>query len=358
MPTHIALLSGSFVVELPLEATLNATQTTAFEMATAAFIDGLKVPTGDLEETVVEVKSQNVEEITNGGRKERRRRKLMNFSDLDIAQHLVVKLAVTSQYTGTDVDFDFEALLNQEFHNENPDWLVHLAKEDALFDSIVPDELMPKDPEPDKGSAVLHEQNGGSGSGGVSGGGIAAAAILSVFAKAVGIAAAVYSVKYHKENVYGQELESASPRSSGISSKSSTGSRIAQENLQEYQRQYERSKKDDDAISWRADQSDATPLSPNSLELGKSVPMNQMLKKSPNEKTSMQSILRTSSGDNNSQGGRLDHIVASKGSNASNSSRAKDPPTAAGGKQNVRNMVSLFDNAVRITFTSCFLFVC
>jgi len=337
---------GTFTVNLPLENTLNETQTLAFETATMEFISSdIVVVTGDLSEAVVKVTSQNVEEIAkddNKGPPSSRRRALMNFSDLDIAQQLVVEFTAEAKYTGTDVEFDFVALLDQEFHSENPAWLRQLAKTDAVFDNIVPEEIK-KDTEGDQSLIGLQVTGGKKG---VSSGGVAAATVLSITAMMVGVAAVVYSMKRHKETVYGQELESAGGSSVLKSESTSLGSRIARENEAEIQKQYD-ANNDDDAVSWKAD-STVTPVSPNSLEQGKSVSINQIMKSSP--KMTQQSILLTSSRD--SVGSGWDHIISatSNGSNNSAGGRAKDPPSssnATASKPEARNMVSLFDNNVR-----------
>lgn len=353
MPTHLSSEAGSFTAKLPLETTLNETQALAFETATMEFISNDIVPaTGDLSEALVKVTSQSVVEIDkNDTARRRQRRELMNFNDLDIAQQLVVEFTAAATYAGTDVEFDFAALLDHEFHSENPAWLRRLAQKDAIFDDIVPEKIK-KAPEDGETSKNVIEVQGTGGKNGVSSGGIAAATVLSISAMMIGVAAVVYAVKSHKENVYGRELESTGGSSALMKSQStSSGSRIVRENQAEVQRQFDA--EDDDAVSWKAD-SAATPLSPNSLEQGKSVSMNQIMKSSP--KMTQQSIPLAASRE--SVGSGWDHIIsaASNMSHNSASGRAKDPPSSsnvATSKPEARNMASLFDNNVR-SFACCF----
>ena len=342
MPTHIRFEEGAFRVELPLEVTLNATQTTAFENATAEFIaNDLTMESGDLTDAKVVVTRQTVVEVDEPNQNNR---ELMNFNDLKIQQHLVMELTASATYAGTDVDFNFTSVLNHELRGENPAWLRLLAQKDAIFDSIVPEEI--KTP-PDASSSKIQVQAPENGDSGVSKGGIAAASILSVFAMTVGVVAVVYSLKSVKESTYGRELESTGGSSSLKSASTSSGGRIARESIAMAEKQYEGTE-DDDAMPWKTD-STATPLSPNSLEQGKSVAISQIMK--PKPKLTQQTILRTSASVD-SQGSGWDHIVsaASKGSNGSG--RARDPPSSSHNvnatKPEARKMASLIDNNVSV----------
>ena len=267
----------------------------------------------------------------------------MNFNELNLQQHLVLEMTASATYMGTDVGFNFVAILDRELRRENPAWLRLLAQDDAVFDSIVPEAI--KTPPEASTTSKSEVQGDGSSTRSVSHGGVAAATILSAFAMMVGVAAVVYSLKSHKEEVYGRELESTGGSSVLKSASTSSGSRIARENYAEEQKQYEINDYDD-AMTWSAG-SAASPASPNSLEQGKSVSINEIMKSKP--KLTQQAILRTSASVDSQESG-WNHIIAAASKGSNGSGRARDPPSSSNNvtatMPDARNMVSLFDNNV------------
>ena len=331
-PTHITEVAQNFTVYLPLEKLLNGTQTAALERATATFVENLPVTSGGLQDCTVQVTDQEVVEIdTDDGQRRRRRRQqqqeqqkrgLQDYQALDIVQRLVLEMDVTADYVGSDIEFDLKEFLEDEFKDPfNPDWLMELTSADPIFIG------MATEGDDQAGSTTASESDavpsGGDG-GGVSSGGIAAATILAICAMGVGVAAAVYSMRHHKQSVYGSELES-------IPSNESNNRPTQMMNGNEAKND------DDDAISWKVG-SNEPPMSPNSLEQGKSVPMDQILK--PQRQQQPAVVKSTDSRDSQTSWG---HIV----SKSSSGSRAKDPPAEESNKKDARKMESLADNNVR-----------
>lgn len=331
-PTHMTAVQGSFTVSIPLENLLNNTQILAFELGTAAFIDGMVTGSGRLSDPTVDVTAQEVVEIeetqsgSNGGQSQR---ELMNWSDLNIVQHLVVQLNSAAVYSGSDMNFNFTSFLEQQFLQENQHWLMLLENSDEVFNGIVPIGVEEGNPQESESKSIT-----GGDSSGLSPGGVAAAAILAVCAVVLGIVAAMYSLRHYNESVYGKELASLP------GSNSSTGSNIAKENFAEFQRHQDSllaKQIDDDAVSWRMGSD--PPMSPGALEQGELIPIDQIMKP--------QSNLHISA-SRDSQGSRGN--IASTGSrhNEGSQQSRKDP---VGNKADARMMESLFDN--NASFHNC-----
>jgi len=309
---------------------LNETQTAALERATATFVENLPVTSGGLQNCTVQVTDQEVVEIdTDDGQQQRRRQKqqqqkrgLQDYQALDIVQRLVLEMDVTADYVGSDIEFELKDFLKDEFIDPfNPDWLTELTSADPVFNG------MTTEGDDRAGSTTASESDAvpsGAGGGGVSSGGIAAATILAICAMGVGVAAAVYSMRHHKHSVYGSELDSIPSNESN-----NRPTQMMSENGAKND--------DDDAISWKVG-SNEPPMSPNSLEQGKSVPMDQILK--PQRQQQPAVVKSTDSRDSQTSWG---HIV----SKSSSGSRAKDPPAVESNKKDARQMESLADNNVR-----------
>jgi hypothetical protein len=270
---------ADFSVQLAIESgELNDEQVGALEEATVGFLQNdVALENGKLHDIAVHVIGQLVIDVSNTNSTSSSNLTRSLFDSLSLEQKLLVDFSVSAMYSGSDDSFDLETELDSYFQDPKSRWLKWLSTADVVFESLSPEPL----PEGETDS-IVSETDTSNGSG-VSGGTVAIVSLLAVAALAVGIAASVFSIRHFRRNAYGQELSSPRLSSEGL------GSFIANENVEYHHQQIpfgaksdlmlKQSNSEDDnaaAVSWRK-----PPATPNSLELGASIPIDQIMQKNP-----------------------------------------------------------------------------
>jgi hypothetical protein len=392
-PTLITQVAAIFTVTLRLESgLLTDTQVSALENATTSFLQtDVTVASGKLDDIVVQVAGQTVIDVTNvtvattsnatKSNSTKSKSAKSNSTDRALAatatkspffleQALEIIFSVQSTYTGSDPTLSLHDELVDYFINPDSRWYRWLGAADAVFEPIAP-EMTPEEKAvaAAKAAAIAEQESKRQGGNGA----VAAASIMSFFALLLGIAAAVFSIRYYRQNNFGQELASPrlTPTSTGL------GSRIANENL-EYEYSQQMANSSDEANLMKGTKSDedagievdsATsswmrpPNSPNSLENGNGVAMDKILQRHRASDLPEQQQLQEQlpppmqqpqqQQQQQAMDDRWSHI---QHSNSNPSRTSKDPPTERSEanfptrqpmQADPRNMTSLFDNNVR-----------
>jgi hypothetical protein len=296
-PTRITSVSVNYTLTLPLETgQLNTTQLTALTASFATFLETkVELEGGRLEDVNMTVKKQeSVEVVQNvaSNTANSTGRALVLWSELSLAQDLVLETSVEATYIGSDNYFNLSTSLDSVMKTKSDDLYALLAGSDVVFatlsNSPVNENGVPKTTT----SAAVTEDTKARGAG-ISNGAVATVVILAMAAIGLGVAATVFSIRSHRKRAYGTELYS--PR---MSCSTGLGSRLADENQAEYTRELttddreifqtdtcdesdaKQSQGDSASLSWAKQKE--PPLSPNSLERGGTVSIADIIPKQPN----------------------------------------------------------------------------
>lgn len=260
---------------------LDETQIVALQDATAGFLSkDVTLEDGKLTQVVVQFVGQIVIDVSNANKTTTTNVTRMLFDSLSLQQKLVVDFSVYALYSGPDNLFDLNAALDPLFHDPSSRWFKWLSTADAVFAPLSPESTIPEE------DASLESGSDSNATAGVPGGTIAVVTILAVASLAVGIAASIYSIRQYRRNLYGQELLSPRESIEGFGT-------YSQEEVVEVQQKVQQdvivvpkprnpllsrsaSADDTSAQSWMK-----PPNSPNSLEMGKAIPIPEIMKKNP-----------------------------------------------------------------------------
>jgi hypothetical protein len=206
------------------------------------------------------------------------------FDSVSLQQRLVVDFTIYALYSGSEPLFNLYAALDPHFQDPTSRWYKWLSTADTVFVPLSPEPVAPSQ------DASIQSVSNSSGSTGIPGGTIAVVTILAVASLAVGIAASIYSIRQYHRNLYGQELASPRENSEGFGS-------YSQDEGVEVQHEYQQQdipavpvmKAKNPLLSRSISEYDNTsaqsrmvsPNSPNSLEMGKAVPIQEIMKKHP-----------------------------------------------------------------------------
>lgn len=339
-PSLERVVSAKFFVQLPIETgPLNTTQIQDLQNATSSYVeDDVPVSRGRVMQVFVKITDQSVVHVSNtttattAAVANTTTRRLAIWSELNLAQALQLNLTISGLYFGSDKNFDLHKALAAKFQQApNSLWFARLAAADGVFASLAPAPA-PTGANPNGVAATSSAPD--SSNNGLSKSTVAVVSLLAVAALALGVGASVYSIRHYKRrSMYGQEL--SSPRLSITAS--SLGSRIANENLEYHTKQLalesttptlfarpkieeEKEEVQEEEVkveeiravnstesSWNGQM---LPLSPNSLEKGGIVPLDQIMQNKPRLKEPPKP--------------NWSHVPFS----ISNNNRAKDPPSA------------------------------
>jgi hypothetical protein len=316
-PTVIAEVAADFSVKLKIESgELDEEQKSSFQNATVDFLqEDVSIQDGKIHDITVQVIGQLVIDISDENSTSSNSTRRL-FDSLSLEQQLLVSFSVSAMYSGSDNSFDLLAELDPYFQDIQSKWFKRLSAADNVFLPLSPDSI----PEGEPGS--IESESSPSSGDGVSGRTVAFVSLLAIAALAVGTAASVFSIRHFRQNTYGLELNSPRVNGEGIESF------IVNQN-DEYQVRREPVSARTDfllAKSASGDGSDAAsswikpPATPNSLEMGSSIPIDKILHSKPRsfEKEDDNWI----------------HIQPSK------SESRIDPPTTANSEVNLPNIKS------------------
>jgi hypothetical protein len=314
-PTLIDEVMADFTVYLSIETgELDDTQIKALQDATVGFVTkDLTLEDGKLSDVIIEFVGQLAIDATDFNKTRFNNETRELFDNVFLQQRLVVDFTMYALYSGSEALFDLYGTLDPYFQDPTSRWFKWLSTADSVF--------APLSPEPSTSSQAgsIQSVSASSGRTGVSGGTIATVTILAVAALAVGIAASIYSIRQYRLNLYGQELTSPRDSCEGFGSYSQDeGVEVQQEIIQQDISAAPVPKTKNPLLSRSASADDTTsaqsrtkpPSSPNSLEMGKAIPIQEIMKKHP------RSI------DNKKYDDTWDHIQLNK------SESKIDPPSA------------------------------
>ena len=314
-PTLVDEVTADFKVYLSIETgKLNTTQIQALEEATTGFVSkDVTLSDGKLSQVVVQFVGQVVIDAStvNSTASNNTARKL--FDNLSLQQKLVVDFSVFALYSGPEYLFDLNAALDPLFQDPASRWFKWLSTADTVFAPLSPEPTTPAQ------DASIQSVSNSSGSTGVPGGTIAIVTILALASLAVGIAASIYSIRQYRRNLYGQELSSPRESLGGFGSYSQDeGVEVQQEAFHQEVPVAPFPKTKNPLLSRSASADETTsaqswmkpPNSPNSLEMGKAIPIQEIMNKHPK-------LL-----DGNKKDDAWNHIQLNK------SESRIDPPTA------------------------------
>lgn len=233
-PSYEATLSAEFVVNLGIEEILNATHVAAFEEATKTFMQQQSLQGGRMSQVEVTLTDQLMGV-----------RRLMVGRQLKNKDTVTMYFDVQGVYIGSDNDFDLLETFNSTFNEESKErelWIHLMGNEDPYF--------LPLRPTPAGIQAPPDPEDSTSG---LTKGAYASVVLVAVGAALLGMGAAIYSVRSYRMAHRGTELRSPSrnPHAAPFSPSAV--------NM-------------DEVTDAKFDTSDNMPLSPNSLESGKSSP--------------------------------------------------------------------------------------
>lgn len=280
-PTLVDEVMGEFTVSLSIETgELDETQIKALEDATVGFLSkDAALKEGKLSEVVVQFVGQVVIDVSNANNTASKNMTRSLFDSLSLQQKLVIDFSVYAIYSGPESLFNLNAAVDPFFQDPTSRWYTWLSTADTVFAP-----LSPEPPTPEQDNSIESDSSPNAATG-VRGGTIAIVTILAVASLAVGIAASIYSIRQYRRNLYGQELNDVDDLG--------TFSRDELVEIQQFSHQEKepepvvpkarnpllsRSASADDtsAQSWMK-----PPNSPNSLEMGKAVHIQEIMKKNP-----------------------------------------------------------------------------
>jgi hypothetical protein len=280
-PTLVTEVMADFSVHLSIESgELTENQINALKEATVGFLgNDMTLKDGKLSDIAVDFIGQIVIDVSNAKSNATNNATRTLFEGLSLQQKLVVDFSVSAQYSGPDNMFDLSAAVDPSFQDPNSRWYNWLSTADSVFAPLSPD------PVPIKENASIESASNPGGNSGAAGGTIAVVSLIAIASLAVGIAASVYSIRQYRRSAYGQEL--VSPRDDGDGFHSFSH----EENIEVQQQSHldlvskqehpslSKSISIDDnltAQSWMK-----PPTTPNSLEMGKAIPIGEIMKKNP-----------------------------------------------------------------------------
>ena len=279
---------ADFTVYLSIETgELDDAQIKSLVDATVGFVSkDVTLSDGSLSKVVVEFVGQLVIDATNTNNTATNNATRTLFDNLSLQQRLVVDFTIYALYSGSESLFDLYTVLDPFFQDHTSRWFKWLSTADTVFAPLSPEPTAPAQ------DNSIQSDSKSNGSAGVPGGTIAVVTLLAVASLAVGIAASIYSIRQYRRNLYGQELTSPRGSCEGFGSYSQDEGIEVQHNFQpEFQTApapmpvpktrnplLSRSASADDtsAQSWMK-----PPNSPNSLEMGKAIPIQEIMKKHP-----------------------------------------------------------------------------
>jgi hypothetical protein len=270
-PTLIAEVAADFSVKLEIESgELDTEQIGAFQNATVEFLqEDVSIGVGKIHDISVQVIGQLVIDISDENSTSSNSTRSL-FSSLSLEQQLLISFSVSAMYSGSDNSFDLLAELDPYFQDIQSQWFKRLSAADDVFLPLVPE----SSPGGEQGS--IESESNPSNGGGVSGGTVTVVSLLAVAALAVGIAASVFSIRHFRTSAYGQELNSPRVTDEG------RGRFIVNQNDVYHVRQ-----EDVPVGSASGDGSETAsslkkpPATPNSLEMGSSIPIDKILHAKP-----------------------------------------------------------------------------
>ena len=341
-PTHVTEVTSDFSVKLNIESgDMDADQIGAFQNATVGFLENdVTIDDGMLHNIAVQVIGQLAVDISNENSTSSNSTRQL-FDNLSLEQQLLVQFSVSAVYSGSDNFFDLLSELDPYFQNPQSKWYKWLSAADDIFISLAPEST------PDGEPGSIESESNPSSNGGVSSGIVAVVTIVAIAALSVGIAASVFSIRQYRMNTYGLELNSPRMNGEGL------GSFIANQNDEYYAGQsgtsdnlIAKSVSGDDiakASSWMK-----PPTTPNSLEMGASIPIDKIMEAKPrsfqNEDDNWMHIQPSRSES------RIDPPTANSEINVTH--KKKQEPQ----RKDPRSMTSLFDSNVSDSTTSMRVF--
>lgn len=244
---------------------LTKEQSFAFETGTAQFLArDVKLDRGKIENATVDLNFQFLFDAHTS-----------QPDTTTVNKKLSVNFTATVIYIGSDNFFDLHEIINKEFQGMNPHWVLRLAQADSSFQYMFPnfDEMM-KDIDPAAASSMQSPASSGMSSSGT-----AIVSTLCVIAITIAIIAALYAVRHHKMTKYGTELGSPC-----MSVGTDGNVEVGPYRMEQICSPSSKQKKDEDASvsSWIKKNGQT---SPNSLELGASIPLDQIMKPNPQKFT-------------------------------------------------------------------------
>jgi hypothetical protein len=305
---------ADFTVYLSIETgDLDDAQIKALLNATSGFVSkDVTLEDGKLSKVVVEFVGQLSIDATNTNKTASSNVTRALFENLSLQQRLVVDFSIYALYSGPESLFDLYTVLDPLFQDPTSRWYKWLSTADSVFAPLSPE------PSTTAQDASIQSASNSSGSAGVPGGTIAVVTLLAIASLAVGIAASIYSIRQYRRNLYGQELTSPRESCEGFGS-------YSQDEGVEVRHEYQQDipvapvpKTKNPLLSRSASADDNTsaqswmkpPNSPNSLEMGKTIPIQEIMKKHPKAL------------DDKKKGDAWNHIQLNK------SESRIDPPTA------------------------------
>jgi hypothetical protein len=279
-PTLIDEVSADFTVQLAIESgNLSDSQIGALKKATVGFLSNdISLIDGNLKEIVVQFIGQVVIDASNMNSTTSKNATRLLFDNLSLQQNLVVDFSVSALYSGSDNLFNLKSSLNPYFQDPNSRWFKWLSTADTVFTPLSPQSL------PNGDKASVESAPNAKADSGVPGGTIAVVTILALASLAVGIAASIYAIRQYRRNTYGQELISPRQSSEGFGSYAEDNIEIEQQGhraIVSKSNSSLRSQLNGDADNASVQSWMKPPTTPNSLEMGKAIPIAEILKKNP-----------------------------------------------------------------------------